>query len=171
MLLKWDEFLEKGDTMFQYMIHNYDSMFNDNMYVKHFNIRDDGIYDLGTKQIKNTYDDEIQTTLVPWIQAEYESGRLFTKTLWKPFRDSYTLIDMYLGYRVMFIFKQYVFQLSIDIDCIPEECKYCDGDEFNTHFELVLWGWKDAQSEFLQPDHTFIIPSDNYMPEKQWNMK
>ena len=47
MLLMWDEFLAKGDDMFEYMIHNYDSMFNTNMCIKHFNIRDDGIYDLG----------------------------------------------------------------------------------------------------------------------------
>lgn len=172
MLWKWDEFLTEGDRMFEYMIQNFNTMINTtNMYVKHFTIRYEGVHDLGTKEISKTYDDEIQKELIPWIQNEYKSGRLFTKSLWKPFRDSYTLIDMYLGYRILFIFKHYVFQLSMDEDCIPEECKYCDGNEIHIHFELVLWGWKDTCDDYLKPYDMFHIPSDKYMPEKQWSMK
>ncbi len=47
----WIRFLEKGDKLFNYMINNFDDMFDNNI-IKHFDIRDEAIYDLGSKDIK-----------------------------------------------------------------------------------------------------------------------
>ncbi len=51
-----------------------------------------------------------------------KEGRLFNKTLWKPFRNNNILYTMYYGYRKLFNYKQYIFHLSIE--------EYCELDEF-----------------------------------------
>jgi hypothetical protein len=168
----WDRFLIEGDELFNSMITEFHDMFNTNMTVKHYCIRNEGVYDHGSKEVGEQYDDDIQKELVPWIQNEFKSGRLFTKTLWKPFRDCCAPLHMYLGYKVMFTFKHYYFQLILDSGCYSKMCKYCDGNENNNvHFELVLYGWKDETSEKLQPYTIDPIPLNNMLPERFWRSK
>ena len=167
MSMHLDRFLIEGDILFNSMITNYQEMFNPNMTVKHYCIRDEGVYDNGSKEVSDKYDDEIQKVLVPWIQNEHESGRLFTKTLWKPFRDRYAPNQMILGYKNLFTFKHYYFRVVLECGCFPEECKYCDGNTDNVHFELIIYGWKDENYDNLQPDND-PIPIDNMLPERYW---
>lgn len=63
--------------------------------------------------------------LIPWIKNEHKENRLFDKTLWKPFRDHYHLHEMYYGYRRLFKYKHYYFQLVMETGCILDYCNYC----------------------------------------------
>jgi hypothetical protein len=77
---------------------------------------------------------------------------------------------MVLGYRKMFQYKQYYFQLAIDARCgICINCNYCKKEEYNKHFILALYGWKDDDHDKLQPDDAIVIPNDNIMPDYYWN--
>jgi hypothetical protein len=186
----WPKFLKRGNELFDYMIHNFDSMFLNDTLVKHLEVREAGCYDIGGKEVEEKYRDEIQKQLVPWIMNEYKNEDLFVKEYWMPFRDSYTITDMYLGYRTLFKFKPptadiqeesaipalnnngtrtYYFQLSIDECCDKDYCKFCDGNEDNTRFELVLWGWMDEGDIVLKPNQTKIdLCFDAYLISSQY---
>jgi hypothetical protein len=165
----WDRFLIEGDILYEYMTNNFENMFDENT-IKHFCIIN-GIY----RNIKDTdkmteeYGVEIEKELIPWIREELKEGRLFNKELWKPFRNQCQLLDMYYGYKILFNFKEYYFQLAIE--------DYCDFDENNKRiddracFLLALYGWKNSNSNMLEPYNDSIIPEDNIMPEKHWSYK
>ena len=165
----WDSITAAANKSFEYMLQNYNSMLTDDLFVKHFTLDDEGVYDVGIKEIMKVYGDEIEQKIGPWIQTEYESGRLFDKTLWKPFRDPDSLICGYMGYKLMFIFKHYFFQLVIVDTCLYDFCKICNGNDCIDHFELVVIGWKEDNSNMLKPYPNLDIPVDNIMPERLWN--
>jgi hypothetical protein len=119
-----------------------------------FNIRNEICYDYGSQELNQVFGKEIQKELVPWIKKELEENRLFDKTLWRPFRDVYTITDMYLGYRKLFPFRPdyetypellentilppeinikgtYYFQLAIDAECYEETCNDCINNTYN----------------------------------------
>jgi hypothetical protein len=166
----WERFLKEGDELFNYMTNHFKDMFDGDI-PKHFNIRFENVSDLGSIEVKEKYGNEIQNEFIPWIQKEFIDNQLFKKTFWKPFRDKYTFIDMYLGYRILFPFREYYFQLAIDSYCSIHNCIYCSNDIDSIHFELVLYGWKEDGSEMLQPDNDAIVYPDNIMPDLYWKMK
>ncbi len=169
---KWKEFLIQGDILFDYMIHNYDFMF-DNESIKHFAIWY-GIRELMTdcEDLEEECGNEIHKELVPWIRTEAEESRLFDKANWKPFRDKDVLTTMYLGYNKMFQYKQYYFQLAIDDWCDKTlRCDYCQKGENKTHFQLAMYGWAVEGKDKLQPQNYVNIPADNIMPELYWRIK
>jgi hypothetical protein len=165
----WDRFLIEGEQTFSFMIQEFKLMINDDK------IRDFGMFDLRNNNFDNEieelekyYIDDIERQLIPWIYKEYESGRLFEKINWKPFRDLQSLTSAYLGYRVMFQYKQYYFQLLVDT------CYHKNYTNYNydcVSFALALYGWKDEHNQNLQPDNVAPIPSNNYMPEWYWEIK
>jgi len=185
----WPKFLKRGDELFDYMIHNFEYMFLNHTLVKHLEVREAGCHDIGGKEIEEKYRDEIQKQLVPWIKSEYENEDLLEKDNWMPFRDSYTITDMYLGYKFFFKFiaqnnenqdqtilenslnfcgtRTYYFQLSIDECCDKDYCKYCDGNEDSTRFELVLWGWMDNENTDFKP-YPKEIGSCHSIAAKYW---
>ena len=174
---EWNGFVIEGEKLYNYLINNFDSMFDGDT-ITHFNIREGiywGIDD--TNEIFRKYGDDIQMYLLPWIKEELKENRLFDKTLWKPFRDQYTIFDMYYGYRKLFRYKHYIFQLAIESSCSLRECKICDltTDEYcllnSKHFELALYGWKEENSDIMQPKKNFKIPEDNIMCLKHWSWK
>lgn len=176
--LSWDRLVLEGEALYEYMIHNYDKMFDSETSIKHFGINKDsfGLYDC-VREIKDKYHTDIQRELIPWIKKEIEDNDLFQNKNWNTFRDHYSILDMFLGYRKMFQYKQYVFQLSIDKYCGYDHrddiCKYCDDEEYNSEediarFFLVLYGWKDEKFQNLQPYNDFSISDDNLMPESFW---
>lgn len=167
-LLYWDKFLKEGDILFNYMVNNFEAMFDSDMYIKHFEIRDTAMYRLDTEEIKKTYSRDIEKNLIPWIKNEFQSNRLFQKELWKPFREPEHFNYMYFGYRVLFHFKAYYFQLTIEDGCNLDECKYCCNIKNNKCFSLALYGWKEDTTNLLQPYNKVIILSDNMMPELDW---
>jgi hypothetical protein len=190
----WDRFLVEGELLFQYMKDNFNNMFEGDAKIKHFNIRNEMCYDHGSHELNQVFGKEIQKELVPWIKKELEDNRLFNNTLWKPFRDIYTLHDMYLGYRKLFLFRPnydsypdllesnilrpeinikgtYYFQLSIDAECYEDICMDCDNDitnMYNKHFELVLYNWIDDKTNKLYFNKFGPILSDNLMPQMSW---
>jgi hypothetical protein len=172
MLYKWKEFLEEGDELYSYMIHNFEEMFDGDSIIKHFDVRD--FYCNGFNHadiIIDKYYTDIQTELILWIKKEYIEGRLVDKTQWKPFRD-YDLIEMYHGYKKLFQYKQYYFQLGMETLCMIDNCIYCNpnSDTDNKHFILEIYGWKETEEDILYP-YRYTIPSDNIMPEKHWEIK
>jgi hypothetical protein len=176
-MLSWklDEFLAQGNEMFEYMTRNYKSMFDGDSILRHFDIRYGTYSVIGyEKEIRKKYNDDIQKELIAWIQTEFKSGRLFDKSLWKPVRDAYDISDMFFGYTYFFQYKEYYFQLALYYECLNcKYCKYCDidneTDEPTIHFELALYGWKNENSDTLQPANKICILHDNRVPESFWN--
>ena len=167
----WDRFLEEGDKLFNYMINNFKEMFEDETHIRHFIIRD-GFYGCieDKEKLMNNYQDNIQKELIEFIKKEYEEESLFDKTNWKPFRDSYYLSEMYFGYKKLFKFKHYYFQLAIDIECDIDNCRYCV-TQYIPHFVAALYGWIDDTTDKLQPYKKVTILSDNIMPKNHWLYK
>lgn len=170
----WSSFLEEGDILYNYLVNNFEELFDGNK-IKHFGFRD-GIYlnTLDNDKMNATYGKDIQIDLIPWIRTELKQNRLFKKELWKPFRDQWHLSEMYYGYRKLFQYKHYYLQLAMETSCSLDECEYCAlfDDDYNyknsKHFKLALYGWKDDNSVMLQPHCKVKITSDNIMIEKNW---
>jgi hypothetical protein len=170
----WSSFLKEGDILYNYLINNFEELFDGNK-IKHFGFRD-GIYlnTLNNDEMNTIYGKDIQLELIPWIRIELEENRLFKKELWKPFRDRWHFSEMYYGYRKLFQYKHYYFQLAMETCCNLDNCEYCDMyDEYycdtnSKHFKLALYGWKDDNSNMLQPHCKVEIPSDNIMIENHW---
>jgi len=164
MKASWERFLKEGDIYYNYMINNFDSMIND--IPNNFSIID-GIYRYikDTDKMTEIYGEEIEKELIPWIKKEYEYGRLFDKTLWKPFRDQSALLSMYYGYRYLFTYKENIYQLAL-----IDEIDLDENNRMNKYycFVLALYGWKEEGSSMLQPYKDSIIPEDNIMPQKHW---
>jgi hypothetical protein len=152
------------------MVCNFESLFDRNTIIKHFDIRP-GVYGLNDFiiLIKSQSYTDIQNKLISWIHNENSIGQLFKSENWKPFRNQELLTSMYLGYKKLFQYNQYYFQLILEPDC--GECEYCKYTKNSIHFELVLYGWKDDNTMRLQPDNRAIILSDTIMPEYYWKRK
>jgi hypothetical protein len=197
---EWKAFEDEGDKLFNDMINNFENMLDGEDKVKHLNIIYGyyGTIDIDAEEVMKKYGNDIQKYLVPWIKTEFQDGRLFNKTLWKPFRDMDTYSSMFYAYKKIFKYENYYFQLSINLECYTDECKYCnryinykckycndidecdDEDEcicnnddiYNNiiHFELALYGWKDdiTNKSFCKMK---TLSSDFMMLKEQWNRK
>jgi hypothetical protein len=166
MPLYLEDYLLNGPPLYEYMIKNFDDMLDNNT-IKHFNIihGTNGI-ESDAEEINMIYGVNIQEELVKWIKIEHENGNLFNNDNWRPFRSEVIPSHMYIGYRKMFQYKQYYFQLALNYECI--DCTYCKNDNNMKHFELVLYGWKDNTSKFIQPDGILMLLADNIIPESFW---
>jgi hypothetical protein len=165
---EWEECIKEGESLYQYMVEHFEEMFNGNE-IKHFSIW----YATWWMQsyyhnVQEKYRKEIQEELITWIRKEKEIGHLEESLFWKPFRDSDSFCDIYQGYKKLFLYQNYYFQLIIQSEC--GECVYCEKGENQIHFELALYGWKD-DSDLVQPYNELIIGTDMLMPSKSWNSK
>lgn len=168
----WDDFIEEGDKLFEYMLHNFDSMFdNSGTTVKHFNAIPGTYTSIDhTDEIIDAYREDIQKKLIVWIKNELDINELFEKEYWKPFRDESMLSCMYLGYRKLFVYKQYFFQLALEPECM--DCGYCDNNEKPYHFELVYYGYKENEDDkFLLPFRYIEVLENNIICKFYWDMK
>ena len=168
MKYRWDEFLKEGEILYNYMINNFENMF-DKSIIKHFDIIDEyyGNINYGEK-VYNIYAEDIQKELIHWIKKEKQSGKLFDSTFWKPIRD-YNLVDMYYGYKKLFQFEHYYFQLAMESYCELIDCKYCnDKDDITPHFCLSIYGWKEDNYNKLKPWNV-NIPVNNIVSDIYWN--
>ena len=160
----WETLAKDGDELFEYLINNYEKMLDGEDKVKHFNIDkakhfniDNGDYlEDCVIEIKETYSDELQKELAPWIKNEFQKNELFKIENWKPFRDCDLYLSfIYLGYRKMFQFKHYIFQLAISFGCEERDtCIHCIKEDligkFKIRFGLGLYGWKDENHVKLE---------------------
>lgn len=173
MSYKWNDFLKEGDELYIYMINNYQSMFENNSKIKHFSIID-GIYSyiIDINKIMEIYGKMIENELIKFIKSEYDSKSLFDKLNWKPFRDNDNIVFMsHYGYRTLFKFKKYYFQLGISNFCELSECNICNHNYSLPHFILAIYGWVDDISNELQPYRYVSVSSDNIMPNWDWERK
>jgi hypothetical protein len=168
-----DIFGKDGEALFDYMIRNFYTMFDGDNKIKHFDVYS-GVYDLRSYvlDIKTNYMDDLQQDLIPWIKQEFENKELFQPTNWRPFCDPFILTSKFLGYRKMFQYKHYIFQLSLLDWCHDSySCNDCkDDDMYNDciHFYLAFYGWKDGIHEKLQPYNYIILSDNDKLPEQFW---
>jgi hypothetical protein len=169
----WDKFLLEGDVLFKYMVRDFKSMINSQV-IKDFEIEDSinrvSIDDIDVHS--EVYKNDIHSLLLPWIQAEYKSGRLFEKGLWRPVRDWQCLSFHGLGYRILFQYKNYYFQLCIVSYEFIEQYELDNkgiNENNSVYFSLAFIGWKNEGSDKLQPGNRHCIPPDNVMPDVFWN--
>jgi hypothetical protein len=168
----WEEIVKENRKLFDYMTINFESMFDGDSIVKHFEIRFEGTCDLGSQEIMEKHGTNIQKKLNPWIRKEYVEHRLFATEYWKPFCDKYNYKYTYLGYKHLFNFEKYYFQLGIEEQCAIEDCKYCQNNENEIHFQLIICGWKENNKDTtLKPYRNFPILPNNIMPEYHWIRK
>jgi hypothetical protein len=173
-----DELIERFVTQkkpiyYNYMITNIVSMFKKTKYIKHFHIRP-GLFGLwvDAEELNETYGKDIQSDCIMWIKNELTEDRLFNLNNWTPYQDPDDYTELFLGYRKMYQYKQYFFQLVLDENC--SECKDCDDCKYNNytiHFELAYYGWKDNQITTLQPLQYFIVPFDNMIPDQCYKIQ
>jgi hypothetical protein len=173
MTFCWDRFLKEGDELFNYMTQNFETMFDGDTIIKHFHIGSIYYnYIDKAEEIYNNYGKEIQIELIPWIKNEFEEGRLFQKTNWKPFRNQYELTSMYYGYRKIFQYKNNYLQLALEDGCYMEKCRYCDEeniDSFSREFTLQLYEWDNCED--IQPISRFKVLKDGTLPESFWKIQ
>ncbi len=163
----WDEVIKEGDELFNYMIRNFENMFDKDS-IKHFNIIP-GLYTSfsHTEEISEKYGQDIQKNLAIWLRKEFENNNLFEKTNWKPFRDPSMYSCIYMGYRKFFVYNDCYFQVAIEPEC--SDCSYCDNNENPIHFELVYYGYKENNT--LQPYGYIKILENDIISEDFWNIK
>jgi len=156
------------------MIQTYNDMLEGDTVVRHFYIRTAGYREQNPSVINELYQTQrefIQKELVPWIRKEHANHLLFSPINWKPVRDWYLPMNcMYMGYRKVFPYRQYYFQLALDDYICDHECSYCNGTEGRRHacFQLALLGWKDDNDENMIPYQELNIPSNNLIPYSLW---
>lgn len=162
--LHWDRFLVEGDALYEYMTHNFESMYNGNK-INDFFIME-GFYWILTEAntLDEKYNSDIQPHLLQWIKEEYNTQRLFNKSNWKPFRDLDILSSMHFGYKILYEYNNYYFQLGLINDCneIGEHC---------IHFILALFGWGNETNESIRRYILNELPTDKIMPECYWKRK
>lgn len=148
-----DRFIVEGEELYQYMLEHFDHMFNEDHTLIFVDIRyfSDSCRDY-VKEVADSYRDHIIRAYSLWLLQEKECGRLFDKTHWQIYRNRDEMTDLYLGYRTLFVYQHYYFQVSYDF----------------YFFALGLYGWKDESCEALQPDRRSIILSDHIIPEREW---
>jgi hypothetical protein len=171
--VSWENIAKEGDELFDYLIHNYKNMFDKEEKIKHFDI-DIGWFMLfeESREVKEKYNDEIQRELVPWIKKEFQNNELFKIENWKPFRNQHIYTHMYLGYRKLFQYKQYIFQLSLLSRCYNNIPTFSNEKKImGAIFELQLCGWKEINHEKLQPANIITILDDNIVPKSFWDEK
>ncbi len=164
-----ERLLKRGDELYHAMISNFEQMFDGDI-IKHFKIRDEDLHDIGSEEVMEKHGKEIQEELVKWIRSEYHLGKLFERSNWKAFRDRMEYNHMYFGYRRMFIYKNYYFQLLFDDYCNIDwgDCNYCRETRKGPHYELTLYSILNEDGTFYKT-HVHDILSDNLAPEKYWN--
>ena len=164
----WETCVKQGDESFDYMVNHFHSMFEgegEEKRIKDISMGHTDSYTMGYfNKIFDDYGEEIEKRLVPWIYQEFESKRLLERSKWRPCRDSDHYTHIFMGYRKLFLYKQYYFQLTISPNAHNITS---DG----IYFEIQLYGWKEENDDKLYPAKHVIIPLDDMMPDYDWIIK
>jgi hypothetical protein len=163
----WTKHIKPSDYLFHYLHEHYHDLFDEENRIKHFDMRPASASMLGHYEtIQELYGNDIHNAIVPWIHNEYLSGRLMNKDNWKPFHDPDCYSAIYNGYRILFSFNNYLFQLAMDNDgdCINNEFTYW------TSFQVALYGWKQEDvDEIVRPSIGVVDVSDDMtIPQHDW---
>jgi hypothetical protein len=157
----WVKFLAKGNILLKYMTTNFNTMICEDT-IKQFDIGKGILWYESDKidEIKKTYGTDIQKELVQWIKNEGDV--IFQPSMWKSTRDQDDPFAIFLGYRKIFQYKQYYFQLMVDNE---------DNDniEESIFFGLALYGWKDETNENMELCNMLNLTDSYIIPEYLWN--
>ena len=174
-IFRWEPIVEEADELFEYLLHNYDNMLDGEDKVKHFDVLyGRNLYMDAASEIRETYHYEIQRELVPWIKNEFQTGELFKMENWRLYRDRWAMSTMYLGYRKLIIFKQFLLQLTMSFYCDNDvyKCDYCEKKDYcGNAFSVALYGWTDINKvEPCNQECAYICndPNDLMIPESHW---
>ena len=147
----WNRFEREADEAYSYMVMNLEHMI-DAERLLHFSIQPSwngntvGYYE----EIKQAHQHQLEGVVLTWIRQERDAGRLLIRENWLPYRHSLDHTVSYLGYRGLFCFKEYVFQLSIDLNDWDDNCRDClssQREEDIPHFEAMVYGRKGEVEE------------------------
>jgi hypothetical protein len=176
-----EDWKKESIEVFNYMIHNYDKMFEQNCTnekkIKYLEIygRNYGMIDCA-REFQKINLSNIQTHIIPWIENELNRGELFQSKNWRPFIHCEPITSMLFGYRKFFIFNNNYLQLSIErdsvemsIECNGIEVDYIEINEPVIRFVLIYHGFKDNKYPTLIPGNYYKVPSDEYIDDEHWN--
>jgi hypothetical protein len=169
-----EEWKKESIELYDYFIHNYDVMIEQNIKYLEIYGQNFGMIDCAREFQKN-HVSSIQKHIVPWIEDELKSGELFKFTNWRPFPHCDPITYMLFGYRKFFIFNNHYLQLSIERDCIEMsierdgvEVDYIQINENITRFVLVYYGFKNNRP-VLSPGNYYKVPQGEYIEDERWN--
>ena len=147
----WERFEQEADQAYSYLVANVDHMIKGKR-VLHFSIQPswNGSTIRYYEQIKQAHQKELEGLVILWVRQERDAGRLFIRENWKTYRHTLDHTASFIGYRGLFCFKEYVFQLSVDLydwddDCI--DCLLTEPSEDIPHFEAMVYGRKGEVEE------------------------
>jgi hypothetical protein len=163
----WPDLLEEGERLHAYLLTHYDELMGAER-MEHFDIYYTSYATACEYEyISKRYGSYVKEAIRPWIEEEYKSGRLFERDNWKPFRDQCDYVEMYYGYRPLFIFHDILyFQLTL-CDRVVDTPE--GGLARYIVFEAALYGWKEEGKEALVPDGQVLV--DNRMLERDWKIQ
>lgn len=162
----WNECIVEADDLYVYLCSYLEDMLEGDR-IRHFDIHYANSLMMGYYEgVASQYGEEIHQALIPWIRKEAESGRLFQKFNWKPFRVPYEYTLCYTGYRMLFPYDTYLFVLTMRNDKDWNEQGVFEQWKF---FGVALYGWVEEESSILQPDKDVYLPEDGRMPNRDWN--
>ena len=109
----WRVLAEECDKLFEDFVPHYKNMLDGEDKIKHFCMkgRSWGLME-DVNEIREEIKDDIQRQLVPWIKNEFQKNDLTNIENWRPVRDFYLIIDVYLGYKKLFQYKHYFFYIN-----------------------------------------------------------
>jgi hypothetical protein len=157
----WEKCVKQGKESFDYMVRNFSKMVKEDSIPQFRIYYSDAFTKSFVEDISTLHGDEIEQLLIPWIRSEWED--MTEHSMWRPFRDTYNRVHSYMGYRKLFKYKQYYFQVIIE-----SYRDYEDAAEEDTHIELVLFGWKEDTDTMLQPSKRISILVDQLIPDAEW---
>lgn len=138
----WEGCIYEVYSLYTYLCCHFDDMLDGDQ-IRHFDIHYADSLMMGYyEDVAEKYGEEIHSALTPWIREEAKSGRLFETSYWKPFRVPYLYTACYAGYRKLFKYDKYFFQLTIINDHNWNE--HGQWEKWKS-FGLALYGWENNQ--------------------------
>lgn len=152
---EWKKCIYQANECFAHLCAHFDDML-DGMHIRHFDIHCANYSMMGYhEEVATRHGNCIHLALTPWIREEAQSGRLFKRSHWKPFRKPCSYTACYTGYRKLFTYDKYTFQLTIAKD---KDWNNQGVREEWICFEAALYG-KDNNDE---------QDEDGMIPKKRW---
>jgi hypothetical protein len=165
---RYEEYLKESDVMFNYMIEQYEIIFENETIRDFYIYSGTGYISRINEELDDNHGPEIQKLLGKWIENERQNGDLFNKVNWKAFHYWFEHYSMYISYNKYFKYKQYYLKLALG-KCYIEPHYNLKGNKYLVSFGLILDGWKEDQHEMLQPENRSVPAADDIIPDYYWN--
>lgn len=182
----WNKYMKYSLQFFTYMKEHLDEMLEGGTRITHFHSRESNWWHDRYNNIEfhETYSNEIHDALLSWIVKEWNDNRLLEVTNWKPFCAYRDDDECYLGYRILFPFRQFYLQLILDDKCditlsattLCSDCRISDVcDTFYVHFSITIYGTQDGvvndDSRYFLFNSKLEDLSNGMVPDMYWRKK